>query len=234
LFSAKSYPQEFKVSELKLDFNADKLVISYNILNNRKPDLFYVWVEMKKKNDEPVIMRSLSGESGERIKGGMNKKIIWTPGRDSIYLNEVVFVNVKAERYVKTYNRVNMALLSTVLPGLGQTVLSSGKPLWLTGVATYATIAGGIIIHKNSLRTYDSYLSQEDPLLRDDIFAKSQKQMKISNALIITGVAYWIANIIWVSVIPVKYKPLKNFKMTLDQSVNPDKYTPQLTFLSNF
>ena len=135
LLSWKSFSQGFRITPPKLEFDGNKLLISYDVINGNQSDQFYVWVEISKKSGEQIRMHSLSGDVGD-IKAGGNKKITWTPANDSVFLNEMVFIEVKAEKYVKSFKKGSMMLLSTVLPGLGQTKISNGKPWWLTGIVS--------------------------------------------------------------------------------------------------
>jgi hypothetical protein len=229
-----SFSQGFQITPPKLVFDGRQLSISYDFIDSRQSDQFYVWVEMEKKNGEPVRMRSLSGDVGDNIKAGKNKQITWIPEKDSIFLNEVVFVEVKAEKYVKSFNKGSMILLSAAIPGLGQTKISKGKPYWLTGIAAYGALAGGFIIHSKYLKTYDSYEIEEDPVIRKNLYNQAQKQSNISNSLIVSGAALWVANLIWVAVTPNRYKPLQHVKLTVDQSTGPNKRIMLLSLNLNF
>jgi hypothetical protein len=234
LLTFKSYTQGFLITPPKLEFDGKQLLIFYDFINKNQADQFYVWVEMEKKNGESIPVKALSGDVGDNIKGGNNKKITWVPEKDNIFLNEEVSVEVKAEKYVKSFNKGSMMLLSTAFPGLGQTKISKGKPWWLTGVAAYGTLAGGFIIHASYVKTYDSYRTEEDPSKRSDLLARAQNQMNTSGALIVSGAALWVANIFWVALTPNRYKPLQHVKLSLDQSTGPDKGTALLTLRLNF
>ena len=124
LLPIKFYSQGFQITPPKLDFDGRQLSVSYDFVNYRQSDLFYVWVEMEKKNGELIKMKGISGDAGDKIKAGKNKQITWVPEKDSVFLNEVVYVEVKAEKYVKSFNKGSMMLLSTAFPGLGQTKIS--------------------------------------------------------------------------------------------------------------
>jgi len=176
----KSLSQGFQISSPKLEFDGNQLVISYNIVDKNQADQFYVWVEVEKKNGEAVKTKSFSGDIGDKVKAGTGKKITWFPDLDSIFLNEEVMVEIKAEKYEKSFDKGKMILLSTAVPGLGQSRISKGKPWWLTGVAAYGALAGGLIFHQQYLKTYDKYKVEEDPLTRKNLFDKTQQQMNIS------------------------------------------------------
>jgi hypothetical protein len=234
LFPFKSSSQNFLITPPKLKFDGKQLVISYDLINNKQADQFYVWIEMETANGEPIRMKTLSGDVGENIKAGTNKTVTWFPERDAVFLNEEVFIEVKAEKYTKSFNKGSMMLLSAAMPGLGQSKISKGKPWWLTGVAAYGALAGGYIAYNSSLKTYDSYHSEEDLVKRTDLYNKAQKQMNISGALIISGATIWVANIFWVALTPDKYQPLQHVKFSLDHSNGPDKGTTLLTLRINF
>jgi hypothetical protein len=228
-----SYSQGVKITPPKLEFDGRQLLIGYDFMNTNSADQFYVWVEMEKRNGEAIKMKALSGDVGT-TKAGKNKQIKWIPASDSVFLNEVVSVEVKAEKYVKSYSKGSMMLLSTLMPGLGQTKISKGKPYWLTGVAAYGALAGGFITHQSYLKTYDTYSVETDPLKRKDLFDKTQKQMNMSGTLIITGAAIWVANLLWVAATPNKYQPLKHVNLTINQSDGPFKGTTLLKMRLNF
>src|SRR3990172_450083 len=140
----------------KLEFDGQKLLISYNIINENQSDQFYVWVVIQKKDGQILKMNSISGDLGD-IKPGKNKLITWEPAKDSVFLNEEVTVKVNAEKYVKSYNKGSAILLSVLVPGLGQSKMSKGKPFWLMGVASYGALAGGLVTYSGYKSNYDKY-----------------------------------------------------------------------------
>jgi hypothetical protein len=234
-FSISAFTQGFQITPPKLEFDGKQLLISYDVINKNEGDQFYVWVEIEKKNGEKIKMKALTGDVGDKIKVGMNKKIYWTPERDSVFLDEDVSVEVKAEKYTKSFNKSSMVLLSTVMPGLGQTKISNGKPWWLTGVITYGALAGGIISYQNYVSTYDSYNKETDGKKRGEFLAQAQKQKNLSTALIATVATLWIGNLIWVSAIPNKYQPLKNnIKLSLEKAPGFNNGTTLLSMRLTF
>ncbi len=222
--------QGFLITAPKLEFENNLLHISYDLVSTSQHDQFYVWVEITDQNDNYFKIKALSGDQGEKITTGSGKKIVWSPEKDSIFLNEMIFVEIKAEKYVKSFNKVEAFVLSAVLPGLGQSKISKGKPWWITGVATYGVIATGIIVHKKYINTYESYRIEEDPYKRTDLLNSSQQQLRLSSTLIISGIACYATNLIWISIKPNKFKPLKYSNLTLNKSVG-QYYNPTLLSL---
>ena len=229
----RAYSQDFQIPPPRLEFDGKKLLVSYDVISSKQSDQFYVWLEIQKKSGELLAMNSLSGDIGD-TKAGRNKLITWVPENDSVFLNEMVDVELKAEKYVRSYNKGSMTMLSILMPGLGQTKISNGKPYWLTGIAAYGTLAGGLITRGNYSKTYDEYLIEEDPAKRSELFDQTQKQMNMSSALFVTSAAIWTANLFWVAMTPNRYQPLKHAKITLAPSADPARGINMLTMQVNF
>jgi len=217
---AKSFSQGFIITQPILEADGNRLLILYNIISKKSADQYYIWVEMKKANGERILAKTFSGDIGGNVKSGNNKKIIWDPEKDSIYLNEEIFVEVKAEKYIKSFNKGSMILKSAALPGWGQTNIS-GKPWWLTGIAVYGTLAGGYLYHQKYLKSYESYKIEEDPLNRTDLYDQTQKQLNISRVMIYSAASAWALNVLWVALIPNRYQPLQHAKLSLNSSSDP-------------
>jgi len=225
--------QDYSIPPPRLEFDGKKLLVSYDVISSKQSDQFYVWLEIQKKSGELLAINSISGDIGD-TKAGRNKLITWVPENDSVFLNEMVDVELKAEKYVRSYNKGSMTMLSILMPGLGQTKISKGKPYWLTGVAAYGTLAGGLITRSNYLKTYDEYQIEEDPAKRSELFDKTQKQMNMSSALFVTSAAIWTTNLIWVAMTPNRYQPLKHAKITLAPSTDPARGINMFTMQVNF
>lgn len=214
-----SYSQDLKITSPKLYFDGHQLRINYDLTGDSRSNQFFVWVEVEKKNGVIVKLKTLSGDFGDNIKPGTGKMITWIPEKDSVFMNDDVYVEVKAEEYVK-FNKGSMILLSTFVPGLGQSKMS-GKPYWLTSIAAYGAMAGGLMTHSKYQNTLKLYRSEEDPVKRKQFFDKAQSQMNMSGILIVSGAAIWIGNMIWVSAMPNRYKPLKHLSLTMEKPYGP-------------
>lgn len=230
---SKSMAQDPSITTPKLVFDGHRLVISYDVTSKSQSDKFFVWVEMEKKNGERIEPKALSGDIGD-IKAGKDKKITWIPEKDSVIINEEVTVEVKAEKYVELFHKGNLVLLSTVVPGLGQTKISKGKPYWLTGIAAYATLAGGLVLHSGYIKSYDKYSIEEDALRRADLYNQAQSQMTTSRILLGSAAAIWAANIIWITMIPDKYRPLKHLSFSIEKMPITFNQTTLLTMQFQF
>lgn len=209
--------QNVFITKPRLSFNGDNLIISYDIIADVSNEKYFIWVKLIDNHGKEIGTKSLSGDIGKNVDPGYNKKIIWIP-EDSVYLKEKIFVQVKAERYVKSFDRNTMLMKSLVLPGWGQTKATNGEPWWTGSIAAYGFLAGGIIYHKKYENSYHLYSFEEDPLKRADFLNQSQKQLNVSTAMFFTSLSVWIANIIWVAAVPERYHPLQHAKLSLDPS----------------
>jgi hypothetical protein len=227
------YSQEFTITPPRIEFNGTQLLITYDLIGKGNSNPYYVWIEVEKKNGESIKAKNLTGDAGD-VFVGKDRKIIWELERDSVFLNEEVLVEVKAEKYIKAYNKRSAMLMSVVLPGLGQTKASNGKPFWLMGIATYGALAGGLILHSSSEKNYDLYAAEEDPEIRKDLFDQAQKQLDISSGLIISAAALWTTNLIWMATMPNRYLPLKNAKLTVNRMPGTVNRQKLLTLQINF
>jgi hypothetical protein len=226
IFSFRSFSQNFVITTPKLEFDGKQLSISYDLVSKEKSDIFYVWVEMKTQSGVPIWAYTYKGEVGDSIKPGNNKKIVWVPDEDAIYIDDDITIELKGERYVKSFNKGSALLLSTVVPGLGQTKIHNGKPWWLLSIPAYGALAGGLVVHKNYIDTYNDYLASTDAVERGDLLDKSQKLNNLSSTMLIAGAAIWVLNIVWVAATPDKYKPMLHPKLSFNSvPFNNDRVT---------
>lgn len=86
------------VTKPRLEVSDENLVISYDILNTKSSDFFIVWIEVTDARGNKINAISVAGDVGNDVKGGKNKRITWSFGNDSIFIDEDLFVQVNAEK----------------------------------------------------------------------------------------------------------------------------------------
>jgi hypothetical protein len=232
--SVASYGQTEQIGTPELGFDGQKLTIQYDLINASPSDQFYVWVMIQKKNGETLKVNSISGDIGD-IKAGKEKIITWIPANDSVFLNEEVTVEVQAEKYVKSFNKGSVMLRSILLPGLGQTKVSGGKPYWVMGIVSYGALAGGLVTYSGYKDSYDKYLAEtEDPQKRADYLSDAEQKATMAGAMFVTAAAIWTANLIWVAATPNRYQPLKYRPLTFQPSADPLNGAALLTLRYKF
>jgi hypothetical protein len=218
------------VTKPRLEVSDENLIITYDILNANSSDFFIVWVEVTDVAGNKIKALSVSGDVGNDIKGGKNKRITWNFGNDSIYIDEDLFIEVKAEKAIlleekaetiipeetktikidesntgmKKISRGKMVLSSVVLPGWGQTKTNKGKPYWLIGAAGYGCLAGSVFLNRSASSVYDDYKLSMDLDESNALFDKALQRNSVSKIMAYSAVGIWAADIIWVLVTPVK------------------------------
>jgi hypothetical protein len=214
--SSELFSQNFLITKPKLEFDGYKLSITYDLITKGQSDIFNIWVEIRNQKGEPIRAFSFKGDLGDSTKPGNNKKITWVPEEDAIFMDDDVSVELKGEKFERSFNKGSMILISTIVPGLGQSKIKKGEPWWLASIPAYGTLAGGLIFHKKYTDTYDAYLKATEAVERSDLYNQSQKQKNLSGALFITSTVVWVSNIIWTAAIPDKYKPLQHANVSVN------------------
>jgi hypothetical protein len=220
VLAVESFSQGVLITKPRLERDGNNLVIFYDIVAGNSTDQFYVWIEIKNSDGNTIQANALSGDIGPDVKIGNNKKIIWSPEKDFIFLNDEVFVEVKAEKYIKSFNKGSAILQSIALPGWGQTNIRKGKPWWITGLGAYGALAGGYLYHKKYLDSYKSYKAELDPVKRANWLKQTNSEHNISTVLICTAATAWVADLLWVALTPNNYKPIQHAKLSVNSALN--------------
>jgi hypothetical protein len=232
--SSKLFSQNFLITKPKLEFDGYKLTISYDLVTKSQSDIFSVWVEIRNQEGKPVRAYSFKGEVGDSLKPGNNKIVTWIPEDDAVFLDEDVTVELKAEKYERSFNKGAVVASSTIVPGLGQTKIKNGKPWWLISIPAYGTLAGGFVMHSKYISTYNEYLKATESVERSDLYNQSQKEKNLSGAFFISSAVIWISNIIWVAATPDNFKPLQHTKFSLNSFPASHERIPLLSLQIDF
>ena len=239
------------VSKPQLELLSNELIITYDILNSDIKDLFVVWLEITDESGNVIQANTLSGDIGEKINGGINKKIVWNLEQDEILIDKEVFFEIFAERVnppviqedqeklgkkedqeevnsrettpaeMKSLSRSNMVFSSIALPGWGQSKKTPGKPYWIMGVAGYGCLSGSVILNRAGVNTYRDYLTSMDADESNSLYDKSVRQDNISEYLAYAAAGIWGANIIWTLVTPVTSRELTDFERLNNFNIQP-------------
>ncbi len=97
-FNSFCFAQEtVKLSKPRLELIDNYINIFYDILNTDKSVKFKIWVEITDSTGNKVNARSLSGDIGENVIGGNDKKITWDIAADNFIPETGIYVQVNAE-----------------------------------------------------------------------------------------------------------------------------------------
>lgn len=231
---------DIEITDLVIENN--QLAIYYNITKAKKKQTFEVWPVITTSNGQKINASNFSGDFGENIEPGLDKKIIWDYNADGIILNDKIFVELQA-RVAVTSTDIglgNALLLSAVIPGLGITKAKGGGPYWLMSIPVYASTALAFTNYNDAKNSYDAYLNgnfaaPEDASLQYNNAIDSQN---MSRTFTYSAIGIWAVNMIWTGLSARKKKTgtaYKYYKKTLFYSrINPVNKTLGFTLKYNF
>ena len=203
LFGFNVNAQKVEMETTNLEIKNNKLVISYDFTKFKKSQTFEVWIEISTLSKKQINATSLTGDIGKTVTSGIGKQIIWDYVADGVLLNEEINVEVKAILNVPIKNNsasINLKpiLLSALVPGLGLTNIDKGKPYWIMGVATYGLIVGSVIMNKNAVADYDSYLAENNDYNKSEDFLKnSETKDQNSKIMAYSSAGIWAVSMVW-------------------------------------
>lgn len=90
----------FTVSEPQLSISNNNLIITYDILGAKADEKFNIWLEISDNNGVKINASTLSGDIGDSITGGANKRIVWNLLADNIFIDNTVNVEIIAEKII--------------------------------------------------------------------------------------------------------------------------------------
>jgi len=184
------FAQDVEITTTNLAILDKKLEISYEYVKSKKKHRFDVWVEITTVSGKAINARTLSGDIGDGLAGGKDKKIIWDYNADGIVLNEEINVKVKAivSTVVGAVKTGKVILQSVVLPGWGLSTIDPDKPYWLLGVAGYGALGTSLYLRSSYKSNYDSYLNATDSDASDEFLEKSLSQQTLSRVFAYTTI----------------------------------------------
>lgn len=199
-----------EIRNVDFQFRNDSLIVTYDIAKSSRGDIFKVEMVINTTSGKTIRPKAIIGDIGDNISGGKGKEIIWDIRKDGVVINENIEVSVTAvviEAPVKLFHRSAAIALSVVVPGLGITKLNHGGPYWIMAIGFYGAAAGSYLYYSFAQTNYNKYLDIHDESERNSMYEKVKNQNTISDVLIYTAGAIWVANIIWTCVTPNKTKP---------------------------
>lgn len=214
------------ISKPDVSLNNNILTIKYDISGCGKNEFVDITLYLVTSHGDTLKPKYITGDLGNTISCGPGKTIQWNLEKDKILINDDIEAFIKGEKSAlpmanmyfpksQKLTRGKVIFSSAFIPGLGQ-LKASGKPVHLLfsglvygslGTAIYLTYRSGDLKVKYNEAT---------GTLRDDMYDKWQDNYKLSKTLFIVAGGAWITNILWSAIIPIKDRPLKNLKVSLD------------------
>ena len=94
IFILNSTNAQSKAKIENIDFYAEgaNLVITYDIVKAEPNETFNIWVKITTVSGKEIIPNSVTGDVGNGVTGGPNKRILWDMQSDNAQLNEEIEV----------------------------------------------------------------------------------------------------------------------------------------------
>jgi hypothetical protein len=216
------YAQKIKVITTSIQDVDNKLVIKYDIQNQKPGQSFKVTLEVTSSSGNLLAVKSLNGDIGDNVEGGLNKQIVWDYNADGIVLQDNINIEIFADPIIdknlpaKHIGVGKALMLSTICPGLGMSKIEKGKPYWLMGIVAYGTLGYSYILNKKANENYDSYIANTDKNINDELLSDSQSQNKLSKTMTYTAIGIWGINLVWTA-IKAKNSKQKDLVITNNQ-----------------
>ncbi|MDQ1089712.1 hypothetical protein [Siphonobacter sp. SORGH_AS_1065] len=152
------------VSNIRTDYNTDRMKITYDLEKANPQDSIYVQVESKSKGYLPV--KTITGEVGKGITSGTNKVIYWDYALDGIKIDdEQIRVHIQVfNSAIKPNTGAGpvSALASVVLPGVGNMLVNRKIGLRpLISISYIGLLAYGLMERKKANEQYAIYNSSQ-------------------------------------------------------------------------
>jgi len=129
-------------------------------------------------------------------------------------------------------------ILSTLVPGLGLTRLSEGKPYWILGIAGYGCLASSVYFNRLASSNYDKYLDSSRTDEFDTYYNTGEKQYHASKVLAWSAVAIWVTDlgITWIKAAKMKSSGTKSklSSFSVGSSFNDSANTQVITLVYTF
>jgi hypothetical protein len=176
----------------------------------------------------------VNGDVGEGVLPGADKQIAWNFLLEAPELTEqgnlvklkfkiVTRTNEAAKKAAKrALGGPENALLSVLVPGLGDGYVRQGKGYGAITFVTWGTLATGLVFSWSARKNYDNYLGSSNTAELDHFFFLAQSHKKASNWLIASAVGMWVTDVVLVAV-----RGFRNLKKRQEISILGKKIYPQ-------
>ncbi len=219
IFSINSFSQTTLANIENVDYSVvgSKIIVTYDIINAGAEENFQIDLKFVDEQNRNVYPLSLSGDVGNTIYMGKEKRITWNvlKDRDELIGNYKAVVSIASvSKYVG--GGPGYAFLSVLFPGVGDYGVKKdprNKPFVLITLSTYGLMTYGLITRWLSTYNYDKYHKAVDQKEIDDYFDKAYKQNNQSGNALGIGFAIWAADVLWVT-----YKGFRNISIKKRQS----------------
>lgn len=225
-----------KIQRPVLDPATQQILVPYQLAELKPHQLRYDIALYYSTNEGKSYigpLRQVSGDVGEGVLPGADKQIAWNFLLEAPELTEkgnlvklkfkiVTRTNEAAKKAAKSaLGGPENALLSVLVPGLGDGYVRQGKGYGAITFVTWGTLATGLVFRWSARKNYDNYLGSSNTAELDHFFFLAQSHKKASNWLIASAVGIWVTDVVLVAV-----RGFRNLKKRQEISILGKKVYP--------
>ncbi len=218
LYSINSFSQSTSAKIENVDYSVvgSKIIVTYDIINAGAEENFQVDLKFVDEQNHNVYPLSLSGDVGNTIYRGKEKRITWNVLKD----REEISGNYKAVVSIASVSKYvgggpGYAFLSVVLPGVGDYWVKKdprGRPYVLITLS-YCGLMTYSLITKSLYNIYlDDYQNADNPEDKENYRDKKSKNYTRYSTSFGIGIAILVADVLWVT-----YKGFRNVSIKKKQ-----------------
>ncbi|GAA4403120.1 hypothetical protein GCM10023187_18880 [Nibrella viscosa] len=199
LAPARCLGQKAPIANVRVEWDATRAKIMYDLADNVPADSIYIQVESRSKG--LLAARTVSGDIGRGVMPGQNKTVYWDYPLDRVVIGDKD--QLRAEVFVKspaTGGGPANALASLLVPGLGNVLVQPNRQIGLRPLITAGyggLLAYGLIQRSRANRQYSLYESQ---LTAEDAEPFYQESARLRHHYLITtraAAAVLVADVVY-------------------------------------
>lgn len=210
LYCVSVLGQKIFINNLHVKQWDDKLVITYDLISNKKKQVFETGL-LVINNSDTINIKSAVGDIGPNIKTGTGKQIIWYFENDQVFIDGKLEVSVLAlPMDGKQLSYTRMLGLSAIFPGWGLCKMQEGKPYWITGAAYSGCMISSWFFNRKAVNSYDKYLASYQIDNRKALKLDWKRQKLTSEIMFYTAATIWSIDLILLTTKYLKIKKSRN------------------------
>ncbi|MBI4946150.1 MAG: caspase family protein [Bacteroidetes bacterium] len=187
-------------------FSNDRIEVNYGFENCNPSDKYIVWIEASTESGKILKTKSLFGDISS-VSPSPDKKLIWFTSRDSINVEDKIFIKVFASKQPEK-NLGKAYLFSTLYPGAGHRQAGGKNKLYL-GAIGYAGIAGAFAFNGMAATALSSYATATTDATEKTLMSNAAMYQTLSLSCIGVSAAVWALDYFLLSRTSKKSKNLK-------------------------
>lgn len=219
-----------KIQNVRITTEGDKVAVYYD-LDDYSTRRTYT-IDIKFQSTTEITPFALSGDVGEGVLGGKDRKIVWDLYQDIDGLQGNLKAQVSIKGKDKYYAGPSALMLSVLYPGLGDYFVRENKAVGiLYNIAVPALLLGSVNSYSKGRDMRSGYPnSYSESRLEDDYFSmrngierleketgdKREKELGKANAMLIAGVSLWVLDIVMVGIKGKKNRQINPYFANID------------------